>query len=74
MAKKIVIVEQRTAKTMVPHLWSARSLSARWGVSRALIYKLFHSGRLRGVRLFGCLRFMEEDVLALLREEGVNVD
>lgn len=57
--------------TSVPVLWSTRSLSGRFHISRASIYKAHAAGRLRGVRLLGTLRFLEADVLALLRAEGV---
>ena len=60
----------------VPRLWSAKALADRLNVSRALIFKLFNSGRLRGYRLLTgddprrCpLRFDEDDVLLLIREE-----
>ena len=60
----------------IPRLWSAKALADRLDVFRALIFKLFNSGRLRGYRLLTgdddrrCpLRFSEEDVLRLIREE-----
>lgn len=68
------IVDERTTPTRVPRLWSARSLADRWHISRTLVYKLHSLGRLTGIRLFGVLRFREEDVLDLLRREGINVD
>jgi len=69
----VCISEEKIAATKVPRLWSARSLSERWQVSRGLIYRIHKQGRLPGVRLLGVLRFQEEDLLRLLREEGLDV-
>ena len=66
------IVEERTEPTKIPRLWSARSLSERWHISRALVYRLHAQGRIPGIRLLGVLRFREEDLLQLLRSEGVT--
>jgi len=45
-------VPGRFAETAVPVLWSARSLSRRFHVSRGLLYRLYHAGRLRGFWIF----------------------
>lgn len=38
--------------TAVPVLWSARNLARRFHVSRDLLYRLYHAGRLRGFWIF----------------------
>ena len=67
--------DSRSAPT-IPRLWSVKALADRLCVSRALIYKLHNSGKLRGVRILTgdderrCpLRFAEDDVLRLIRPE-----
>jgi len=70
----IQVIEECTKPTKIPRLWSARSLSQRWQVSRALIYRLHKQGRLPGLKLLGVLRFREEDLIQLLHEEGLHVE
>ncbi len=61
---------QATAKadvsTSLPCLWSVRALSERWKISRQQIYRAHRNGQLRGVRILGTLRFLEQDLLELL--------
>jgi len=68
----VCVSEEKTPPTKVPRLWSARSLSERWHISRALVYRLHQQGKLRGVRLLGVLRFREDDILELLKHEGLG--
>ncbi len=65
------IIEETPDEPRVPRLYSARGIAGRWEVSRMQVYRAHHAGRLPGYRVLGTLRFLEEDVLALLREEGV---
>ena len=67
------VIEERTEPTRVPRLWSARAISSRWELSRMQVYRAHRNRRLPGYRVLGTLRFLEEDVIALLREEGVPV-
>ena len=67
------LVHEPADATRVPRLWSVRSIASRWNVSRMQIYRAHRNGRLRGYRVLGTLRFLEEDVLALLRHEGLPV-
>ena len=59
----------------IPRLWSARALGERVEVSKQYLFKLHARGLLKGYRLpssgggKGPLRFAEEDLLSLLREE-----
>jgi hypothetical protein len=69
-------VQNEVPETCLPTLWSARAAAARWHLSRQYLYKLHTSGRLRAFRFpssspngRGALRFAEEDLLALLKEE-----
>ncbi len=71
-----VIVEPDDAPTL-PRFFSAKGAAARFGCSRALLFKMHREGRLRGYRLATCddprrqpLRFLEDDLLRLIRSEG----
>ncbi len=65
------VVEERTEATAVPRLWSVKAIAQRWNISRMQVYRAHYRGRLPGYRVLGTLRFMESDLLRLLREEGV---
>ncbi|MBI4240258.1 MAG: hypothetical protein HY613_00960 [Candidatus Rokubacteria bacterium] len=67
------VIEEIADATMVPRLWSAKAIAARWNLNRMQVYRAHRGGRLPGYRVLGTLRFLERDVLALLREEGVPV-
>ena len=67
------LVQESAAPTRVPRLWSVKAIGSRWNVSRMQVYRAHRNGRLRGYWVLGTLRFLEEDVLALLRDEGVPV-
>ena len=71
MRGAVRIVEERPALPLVPRMYGARSLSQRLNISRSLIYRAHATGRLPGFRLLGTLRFLETDILELLRAEGV---
>ena len=68
------VIEERSQATQIPRLWSTRALAARLSVHRLTIYRAHRKGRLPGVRVLGCLRFTEEAVVRLLREEGVEIE
>lgn len=65
------IIEESKDEPRVPRLYSARGIAARCELSRMQVYRAHHAGRLPGYRLLGTLRFLESDLLRLLREEGV---
>ena len=46
------LIEERSEPTRVPRLWSARALAARWGMSRAQVYKLMNTGKLPAFTIF----------------------
>ncbi len=64
---------QRPVESKLPAFWSARALSQHWRISRQQIYEAHKDGRLRGFRILGTLRFLEDDLLALLKREGIPV-
>lgn len=66
----IRIVHERPEATKVPRLWSVRSLAARFDISRRQLYRAVQSGRLPCIRILGCVRVLEEDVLRLLEMVG----
>ena len=76
--KHILFMEESRPSTVttsppvqLPRFWSVRVISSRWNISRQQIYRAHKAGQLRGFRILGTLRFLEEDLLDLLRREGV---
>ncbi len=69
----VSVIEKHLEATRIPRLWSTKALAARWGVNRLTIYRAHRKGRLPGIRVLGCLRFTEDAVIQLLRDEGVEI-
>ena len=55
----------------LPVFWSVRALNQHWRISRQQLYEAHRSGRIRGFRILGTLRFLESDLVAYLKEAGV---
>lgn len=73
--RSVRVVEEVAELSRLPRLWSAKALAAHLCVSRALLFKLFKNGKLKGYRIASCdykdrqpLRFNEADVMRLIRE------
>lgn len=51
-------------------LYKASEVAAALNISRSSIYRLYHEGKINGVRLFGnTIRFHKEDVEKAIKEE-----
>ena len=59
------------ATSELPVFWSVRALHLHWRISRQQLYEAHRSGRLRGFRIFGTLRFLEDDLIEYLKQAGV---
>lgn len=68
------LIHEATDQTRVPRLWSAKAIASHWNMSRMHVYRAHRVGRLKGYRVLGTLRFLEDDVLGLLRAEGLPVE
>jgi hypothetical protein len=68
------LVEERPDPPRLDRWYSAKSAAARWDMHPLTIRRAHYAGRLPGYRILGCLRFREQDLLELLRQEGVPVE
>lgn len=70
-AEQILLeIDDAKPASMVPQLMSKAEVSSRLDISQRKIETLAASGRLPVVRIDGCLRFREEDVLQFLKDSN----
>lgn len=69
-AKMSAAVKEQANEAAEEQLWRIAQVCATLGVGRTKAYELEQSGRLKGVRIDGALRFRKSDVLAFIAGLG----